>query len=338
MQIGVILAAVMSILLVLVIGNVEAFPTALTVLAGLIATQAGAIGLIRGGRFRASALLSAFGLLITLTILSLINGILRNPTNTLSLALPMILVGLLLGRRWLLTFGVASIIIVIVAAAMELFFPPINVSQQSPITRLISVSASFSINIGLLLFLLDRFGGSLREALGEANAREQELEQLRASLERTVAERTGSLQETVNQLRRSQATVQELGIVIMPVLPGVLVAPLIGAIDEQRALAITERLLKAVHEMRAQTVILDITGLTTIDTFVARSLIQTAGAVQLLGSRPVVVGITPEAAQMIVSLGISLGDILVFANLAEAISALDQQHNTESRNYGLSMN
>jgi rsbT co-antagonist protein RsbR len=80
--------------------------------------------------------------------------------------------------------------------------------------------------------------------------------------------------------------------------------------------------LMAITEHSAQTVFLDVTGVPIVDTQVASSLIQTAQAATLLGARVVMVGIRPEIAQSIVGLGIDLRHLTMYANLANAISAL----------------
>ena len=101
-----------------------------------------------------------------------------------------------------------------------------------------------------------------------------------------------------------------------------LLVPLIGAIDSQRAQQIIGGVLEAIEEQRAQTVFLDVTGVPIVDTQVASSLIQTAQAAMLLGARVVMVGIRPEIAQSIVGLGIDLSHLKMYSDLASAISML----------------
>lgn len=338
MLLGIIGAAGISMLLTLAIApNPGGALFAIGILAGLVILQAIAITLLRRGQFHAAVMLATLGLIIILGMFAITSSLLTNPINLITFAIPLVFVGMLLGRRWLL--ACAGVIVLIVSTGMwlESAMPGILLPQRED-TLLIRTLVGFIIVVGLLTFLLDRFGASLRESLAESYQRSQELEALRYSLEQTVAERTSLIQETINQLKRTQATVQELGVVILPVLPGVLATPLIGAIDSHRAASITERLLAAIQQMRASVVILDITGLATVDTFVARSLIQTTSAMRLLGAQPVMVGITPEVAQTIVTLGISFGEVRVFANLADAIRAIEQEHSSESRNYGSNMN
>jgi rsbT co-antagonist protein RsbR len=128
-------------------------------------------------------------------------------------------------------------------------------------------------------------------------------------------------------IRAQSAALQELSAPIIPIYGGVLVLPLIGTIDTQRAAAIMETLLEGVAARNARVVLLDITGVPVVDTSVAHHLIQAARAVRLLGAEIVLVGIRPEIAQTIVQLGVDLSGIATMADLqggvAYALERLD---------------
>jgi rsbT co-antagonist protein RsbR len=111
------------------------------------------------------------------------------------------------------------------------------------------------------------------------------------------------------------STLQELSTPIVPIYEGVLVLPMIGNIDSNRASRIMEDLLEQISVNNADVVILDITGVPLIDTGVANYILQTARAVRLLGSQVVLVGIGADIAQTIVQLGIDLNMITTRANL-----------------------
>src|SRR5690606_17214230 len=95
-------------------------------------------------------------------------------------------------------------------------------------------------------------------------------------------------------IRAQSAALQELSAPIIPIYSGMLVLPLIGTIDTQRATKIMETLLEGVAERNARVVLLDITGVPIVDTSVAHHLIQAARSVRLLGAEIVLVGIRPE--------------------------------------------
>jgi anti-anti-sigma regulatory factor len=143
----------------------------------------------------------------------------------------------------------------------------------------------------------------------------------RAAQEATIAE-IRATQRREDQLR---AVIQELSTPIIPIYRGVLVLPLVGAIDSLRSQEITERLLEEIVRQQADIVIIDITGVSVVDTSVANHLIMTAQAVNLLGSRVIFTGISSTIAQTIIQLGVNLGDVVTLNNLqAGMLYALQQ--------------
>lgn len=143
----------------------------------------------------------------------------------------------------------------------------------------------------------------------------------RAAQEATIAEMQAT-QQREDQLR---AVIQELSTPIIPIYRGVLVLPLVGAIDSMRSQEITERLLEEIVRQQADMVIIDITGVSVVDTSVANHLIMTAQAVNLLGSKVIFTGISSMIAQTIIQLGVTLGDVVTLSNLQAGMSyALEQ--------------
>jgi rsbT co-antagonist protein RsbR len=127
------------------------------------------------------------------------------------------------------------------------------------------------------------------------------------------------LQERMIQLQA--ATLAELSTPLIPISNRVLVMPLIGALDTQRAQQILDTLLRGVESLRAQMVIIDITGVPVVDTQVANVLIQATQAVRLLGTDVAVSGIRPEVAQTLVGLGINLANMTTHSTLQSAVAA-----------------
>ncbi|WP_437837364.1 substrate-binding domain-containing protein [Sorangium sp. So ce1153] len=120
--------------------------------------------------------------------------------------------------------------------------------------------------------------------------------------------------------RALSSTVRELGCPVIPLLPGVLLISLIGAIDAARAQQILEAVLAGVAREGARWVLLDLTGVPLVDEATAAALAQTAQATRLLGARVSLVGVGPRMAQRMVELGIELQGIAIFQSLAAAIS------------------
>lgn len=119
-------------------------------------------------------------------------------------------------------------------------------------------------------------------------------------------------EKTVNL---QKIALQELSASLIPVFDKISVMPLVGTIDTERAKLIMENLLQGVVKHRAEVVLIDITGVPVVDTMVAHHIIQAADAVRLVGAKCMLVGIRPEIAQTIVTLGINLTDFTTTSTL-----------------------
>jgi rsbT co-antagonist protein RsbR len=132
-------------------------------------------------------------------------------------------------------------------------------------------------------------------------------------------ERMAKLQAVVEEKERLLKTVRELSSPVIRVWENVLVMPLVGAIDSARATRIMEDLLNGITKSQAEIVIIDITGVPVVDTSVANHLIQTIKAAALLGAKCVVVGISSEVAQSLISLGVDLSGVVTHSNLQAGV-------------------
>ncbi|WP_437274607.1 STAS domain-containing protein [Sorangium sp. So ce375] len=121
-------------------------------------------------------------------------------------------------------------------------------------------------------------------------------------------------------IRVQAATLRELSTPLLRISDRAVIMPLIGAIDSTRAAAVLERLLQGVGAEQSKVVILDITGVSNVDSHVADALIRTAKAVRLLGAQMVLTGIRPEVAQILVALGIDLRGIVTMGSLQSGIA------------------
>jgi anti-anti-sigma factor len=162
---------------------------------------------------------------------------------------------------------------------------------------------------------------------GAIQEREASLQQLAASLEQRVADRTAELEQSVAALRETarardqlSLAIRELSNPVVPIAHGILVMPLVGIIDMDRAAMLPASLLKAIEQHRAQTVIIDVTGVPLIDTQGAQTLLHAAAAARLLGAETVLVGLRPELAQTIVGLGLSLAHLVTLGDLQSGVS------------------
>ena len=134
-------------------------------------------------------------------------------------------------------------------------------------------------------------------------------------------QRSDQLQQSLEVQSRLFATVQQLSTPILPVADGVIVLPLVGHVDTQRAQDITETLLQGVAAQRARVAILDITGVAAADTPVVGLLLGAIRGVELLGARALLAGISAELAQQIAAQGFGFGDLRSYRDLREAMRA-----------------
>jgi rsbT co-antagonist protein RsbR len=125
--------------------------------------------------------------------------------------------------------------------------------------------------------------------------------------------------ELINQRERiigaQQAAIRELSTPVLQVRERLLILPIIGMIDSERAMQLTENLLEAIRANRARVVVMDVTGVGAVDSKVANHLIQTVAAARLMGATVIVTGLSAAVAQALVALGVDLGRINTIGDL-----------------------
>ena len=112
-----------------------------------------------------------------------------------------------------------------------------------------------------------------------------------------------------------QAAIRELSTPVLQLRDRLLILPMIGMIDSERAMQLTENLLQAIRANRARVVVMDVTGVAAVDSKVANHLIQTVAAARLMGAVVIVTGLSAEVAQALVALGVDLGRINTIGDL-----------------------
>ncbi|XXX79378.1 PAS domain-containing protein [Sorangium sp. So ce134] len=115
--------------------------------------------------------------------------------------------------------------------------------------------------------------------------------------------------------RRLLELIRELSTPSIPIHPGILVVPLVGQMDSSRGAQLMESLVRAVERHQAEFVIIDITGVTSVDTAVVGHLLQATRAAQLLGAECSVVGASPGVARTAIDLGLELGNLATHRDL-----------------------
>jgi len=134
----------------------------------------------------------------------------------------------------------------------------------------------------------------------------------------------GFVQERERTIRQQQEAIRELSTPVLQVRDRLLILPMIGIIDPQRARQLTEQLLRGIRANRAKVVVIDITGVAAMDTQVANHLVQTVEASRLLGAKVIVSGLSPEIAQTLVNIGVELTKMTTVGDLQGGIEQAER--------------
>jgi rsbT co-antagonist protein RsbR len=116
-------------------------------------------------------------------------------------------------------------------------------------------------------------------------------------------------------IRQQQDAIRELSTPVLPVRERLLILPIIGVLDSERARQLTEQLLAGIRKHRAKVVVIDITGAPEVDAAVANHLVQTVDASRLMGASVIITGLSPEIAQTLVTIGVDLSKMHTIGDL-----------------------
>jgi rsbT co-antagonist protein RsbR len=125
-------------------------------------------------------------------------------------------------------------------------------------------------------------------------------------------------------IRQQQEAIRELSTPVLQVRERLLILPIIGVLDGQRARQLTEQLLRGIRTNRARVVVIDITGVPAIDSTVANHLVQTVDASRLMGASVIITGLSSEIAQTLVTLGVDLSKVNAVGDLQGGIEEAER--------------
>jgi rsbT co-antagonist protein RsbR len=132
------------------------------------------------------------------------------------------------------------------------------------------------------------------------------------------------VQERERIIRQQQEAIRELSTPVLQVRERLLILPIIGVLDGQRARQLTEQLLRGIRTNRARVVVIDITGVPAIDSTVANHLVQTVDASRLMGASVIITGLSSEIAQTLVTLGVDLSKVNAVGDLQGGIEEAER--------------
>jgi rsbT co-antagonist protein RsbR len=132
------------------------------------------------------------------------------------------------------------------------------------------------------------------------------------------------VRERERVIRQQQDAIRELSTPVLQVRERILILPIIGVLDEQRADQFTEQLLAGIHRHRAKVVVIDITGVPDVDAEVANHLVQAVDASRLMGASVILTGLSPEIAQTLVTIGVDLDKMNTVGDLQGGVEEAER--------------
>jgi rsbT co-antagonist protein RsbR len=126
-------------------------------------------------------------------------------------------------------------------------------------------------------------------------------------------------------IRQQQDAIRELSTPVLQVRERLLILPIIGVLDNQRATQLTEQLLRGIRTNRAKVVVIDITGVAAVDTSVANHLVQAVDASRLMGASVIITGLSSDIARTLVTIGVDLSKMNTIGDLQGGIEEAERQ-------------
>lgn len=121
-------------------------------------------------------------------------------------------------------------------------------------------------------------------------------------------------------IEQQREEMSEVSAPVVKLWERIVTVPLIGTLDSYRSQTVMENLLEAIVDREAEVAVIDITGVSTVDTLVAQHLLKTAAAVRLMGAECVICGVSPKIAQTIVHLGVEMPNVVTRVDLQSGLS------------------
>jgi rsbT co-antagonist protein RsbR len=245
--------------------------------------------------------------------------------------------------RDLFRLMIATLITVVVVTLLGEFvqlLPPL----PAQLTSLIAISAT-TATAALLVLLLWQFSKRLHEMLARTREANTALQAAQAGLETQVMARTAALQTALDEVElraaeqkrlleentQQRQTIRDLSVPVLPITADTLIMPLVGTLDHERLQQMQAQALRAIEHTAARRLLLDITGVSLIDSTIAEGLVAVVHAARLLGAEAWLVGVRPDVAQAIVGLGLDLRMIRTHSDLRSALESATRAASHTSR-------
>jgi anti-anti-sigma factor len=124
-------------------------------------------------------------------------------------------------------------------------------------------------------------------------------------------------------LRTQREMVEDLSVPIIPLTKTVSILPLIGTIDTFRANTVNEKVLRQIEVLQIETLIIDLSGVSFLDSAVLNHLFKLFDGIELMGCAAVLTGIRSEIAGSMLKMGLTINNsVIKKGNLQQALEAL----------------
>ncbi|MEZ4383814.1 MAG: STAS domain-containing protein [Nannocystaceae bacterium] len=153
-------------------------------------------------------------------------------------------------------------------------------------------------------------------------ARDAQLDARERELRHAVTTATSELEEKLTVVEQQRSLIRALSTPLIQVWDGILVLPLIGELDDERASQLTESVLHAISERSAHHLIIDVTGVAELDAEAAERLLRAIAAARLLGARCLLAGISARVAQTLVEADSDLGGVPCYTTTQDALQTI----------------
>lgn len=187
--------------------------------------------------------------------------------------------------------------------------------------RIVPRSVDMAELLGAVLTLRDVLAQNLRDLCAHEpdrlNRVMRTFEPVANRIATTVAE--GILLEHERIIQLQQAAIRELSTPVLLLRDRLLIHPIIGVVDTERARQMTEQLLEAIRRHRAKVVVMDLTGVAAVDSAVATHLVEAVESARLLGASMIVTGLSPDVSRVLVSINVDLSSLNAVGDLQGGI-------------------
>jgi rsbT antagonist protein RsbS len=101
--------------------------------------------------------------------------------------------------------------------------------------------------------------------------------------------------------------------------------------DDLTVSALQEQVLQVMGRFNAKGLVLDISAVESLDSFFARTVVETARMVALMGGRTVITGMHPSVAITATQLGFTLGNVITALDVDRALDILENGSKKQAR-------